>query len=58
MLQWQNKLVVQKDTITNQEKVIGKRRTNMKYNQVRMGDGVIVNEQNAVIHSLGIMCIR
>lgn len=30
----------------------------MKYNQVCMGDGVIVNEQNAVIHSLGIMCIR
>ncbi len=27
----------------------------MKYNQVRIGDGVIVNEQNAVIHSLGIL---
>lgn len=27
----------------------------MKYNRVRMGDGVIVNEQKAVIHSLGIL---
>lgn len=27
----------------------------MKYNQVRMGDGAIVNEKNIVIHSLGIL---
>lgn len=27
----------------------------MKYNQVRIGDGVIVNEKNIVIHSLGIL---
>lgn len=27
----------------------------MKYNQVRIGDGVIVNEKNTVIHSLGIL---
>ena len=27
----------------------------MKYNPVRMGDGVIVNEKNVVIHSLGIL---
>ena len=25
----------------------------MKYNQVRIGDGVIANEKNVVIHSLG-----
>ena len=25
----------------------------MKYNQVRIGDGVIVKERNIVIHSLG-----
>lgn len=27
----------------------------MKYNQVRIGDDVIVNEKNIVIHSLGIL---
>ena len=25
----------------------------MKFNQVRIGDGIIVNEKNVVIHSLG-----
>ena len=39
--------------VTNQEKLLAERRTNMKYNQVRIGDGVIANEKNVVIHSLG-----
>ena len=44
---------MQKGTITNQKKLLAERRTNMKYNQVHIGDGVIVNEKNVVIHSLG-----
>ena len=44
---------MQKGTITNQEKLLAKRRTTPKYNQVRIGDGVIVNEKNIIIHSLG-----
>ena len=44
---------MQKGAITNQEKLLAERRTIMKYNQVRIGDGVIVKEKNIVIHSLG-----
>lgn len=44
---------MQKGAITNQEKLLAERRTIMKYNQVRIGDGVIVKERNIVIHSLG-----
>ena len=44
---------MQKGAITDQEKLLAERRTIMKYNQVRIGDGVIVKEKNIVIHSLG-----
>ena len=54
-LQYQNKLVVPKGAITNQEKLLAERRTDMKYNQVRRGDGIIVNEERVVIHSLGLL---
>lgn len=43
------------DKITNQKQLLAEKRTSMKYNQVRIGDGVIVNEKNIVIHSLGIL---
>lgn len=33
------------DVITNQKKLLVKRRTNMKFNQVHIGDDVIVNEK-------------
>lgn len=55
VLQYQNKLVVPKGAITNQEKLLAERRTDMKYNQVRRGDGIIVNEERVVIHSLGLL---
>ena len=44
---------MRKGAITNQEKLLAERRTIMKYNQVRIGDGVIVKEKNIVIHNLG-----
>lgn len=44
---------MQKGTITNQEKLLAKRRTTPKYNQVRIGDIVIIKAKNAVIHCLG-----
>lgn len=49
------KLVVQKSAITNQKKLLAERRADMKCDRIRIGDGVIVNEKNSVVRSLGIL---